>query len=144
MTNSKWTRDFFTPVAVVLLFNVTDLCGRISATYLQWPKRTAVGRYGFLIVCLLRTALIPLFMFCNARPETRKMSIYIHSDGIFCSLLAILAFSAGYLGNHALTNAPKTSEDSSSQEATSLILTALFVLGQASGSFLSYFVLGAL
>ena len=49
--------------------------------------------------------------------------------------------SVGYLGNHCLTNAPKTCDDAESQEASSLMLTATFVLGQASGSSLSYFVL---
>ena len=29
MTKSAWTRNFFTPVAVVLVFNVADLSGRI-------------------------------------------------------------------------------------------------------------------
>ena len=29
VTKSTWTRNFFTPVAVVLVFNVADLSGRI-------------------------------------------------------------------------------------------------------------------
>ena len=48
------------------------------------------------------------------------------------------------LGNHCLTNAPKTSEDASSQEATSLILTVFFVMSQASGSFFSYYIVKSL
>jgi len=140
ITKSTWTRDFFTPVAVVLVFNVADLSGRILATYCQWPKRSTFGKYGFLLFCLLRTCLIPLFMFCNAKPESRKLPLLFKSDAVFCSLLAILGFTVGYLGNICLTNAPKTSDDASSQEATSLILTAFFVFAQASGSFLSYFI----
>ena len=69
-------------------------------------------------------------------------SFFLHrSDLLFCSLLLVLAITVGYFGNHCLTNAPKTSDDAESQEATSLLLTATFVLGQASGSFLSFFVL---
>jgi len=51
-----------------------------------------------------------------------------------------MGFTVGYLGNYCLTNAPKSAEDPASQEATSLILTACFVFAQASGSFLSYFI----
>ena len=32
-----WTSQFFKPVAVVLLYNVCDLCGRTLATIFQWP-----------------------------------------------------------------------------------------------------------
>jgi len=143
MTKSTWTRNFFTPVAVVLVFNVADLCGRILATYCQWPKRSTLGKYGFLAFCLLRTCLIPLFMFCNAKPHSRTLPLIFKSDAVFCSLLAMLGFTVGYLGNHCLTNAPKTSEDASSQEATSLILTAFFVMAQASGSLYGYLILKA-
>jgi len=144
VTDTPWTRDFFTPVAVVLVFNVADLIGRVSATYFQWPKRSTVGKYGFLLFCLLRTGVIPLFMFCNAKPHSRTMSLIFKSDAVFCSLLAFLGFTVGYLGNHCLTNAPKTSEDASSQEATSLILTVFFVMSQASGSFFSYYIVKSL
>ena len=57
---------------------------------------------------------------------------YFRSDILFCGLLLILALTVGYFGNHCLTNAPKTSEDAESQEATSLLLTAVFVLGKFS------------
>jgi len=140
VTKSAWTRNFFTPVAVVLVFNVADLSGRILATYCQWPKRSTVSKYGLLLFCVLRTGLIPLFMFCNAKPESRAMPLLFKSDAVFCTLLSIMGFTVGYLGNYCLTNAPKSAEDPASQEATSLILTACFVFAQASGSFLSYFI----
>lgn len=69
------------------------------------------------------------------------LTLISRSDISFCTLVGTLALSVGYLGNHCLTNAPKTCDDAESQEASSLMLTATFVLGQASGSFLSYFVL---
>ena len=102
------------------------------------------GKFAVLAICLLRTAFVPIFMYANAKPETRSLPVLLRSDLAFCGLLALLALSVGYFGNHCLTNAPKTLEEASSQEAASLILTATFVLGQASGSFLSYFVLKAL
>lgn len=141
MSNTQWSKKFFTPVAVVLLFNVCDLIGRILSTVIAWPKRTPIGKYGFLFICMLRIGLIPLFMVCNAKPNSRTLPLILGSDISFCTLVGTLALSVGYLGNHCLTNAPKTCDDAESQEASSLMLTATFVLGQASGSFLSYFVL---
>ena len=68
-------------------------------------------------------------------------SVIFDSDTVFIALIVLLGSSVGYIGNLALIQAPKTSEMAESQEATSLILTSFFVLGQASGSFGSYFIL---
>ena len=77
MTKSQWTKNFFTPVAVVLLFNLGDLMGRTLATWFQWPKRNTFGKYGFLVICILRTLFIPLFMYTNANPDDRKLPVLI-------------------------------------------------------------------
>ena len=77
MSKTQWSKRFFTPVAVVLLFNACDLVGRILATYISWPKRTLFGKYGFLVICIIRTSLIPLFMYSNAKPDSRKLPLLI-------------------------------------------------------------------
>lgn len=77
MSNTQWSKKFFTPVAVVLLFNVCDLIGRILSTVISWPKRTPIGKYGFLGICMLRIGLIPLFMLCNAKPDSRTLPLII-------------------------------------------------------------------
>ena len=83
-------------------------------------------------------------MFCNVNPSSRHLAVLFRYDAVFCCLVFFLAFSVGYIGNMCLIMAPKMSEDPASQEATSLALTAVFVLGQASGSFLSIFLLETL
>lgn len=82
-------------------------------------------------------------MFCNVNPEARHHAVLIHPDLDFCVLVFLLSFSVGFIGNNCLTMAPKMSADPASQEATSLTLTATFVLGQATGSFMSFFILEA-
>ncbi len=82
-------------------------------------------------------------MLCNAAPHSRDhVPVMIHSDAGFCALVAFLAFSTGYVGLTCLAEAPKMSpeDEPAAREATSLVLTALLVLGQASGSFTSFFV----
>ena len=83
-------------------------------------------------------------MFTNAAPEERHFQVLIHQDSLFCIFNFILAFSGAYIGSLLLIHTPKTSEDPTSQEASSLMLTALFVLGQASGSTLSFLVVESL
>ena len=100
-------------------------------------------------------------MLCNVSPESRTLPVIIDSDVAFAVMVAALGLSAGYIGNICLTEAPKTSglseltqlreklikyihilcflqDDPTSQEATSLALTAFFVTAQASGSTLGY------
>ena len=136
-----WTEKYFTPVACILLFNVSDLTGRILATYLHWPGRSSKGQMIFFAIAILRISLIPMFMLCNGAPTARSLPVVFYSDTVFCLLIVCLGVSVGYLGNLCLIQAPKTSDMAESQEATSLLLTAFFVLGQASGSFGSFFVM---
>ena len=141
---SRWSEKYFTPVLCVLLFNVSDLTGRVLATIIQLPGRSRAGRALYLTVQILRFSFIPLFMYCNAAPDLRSLPVVFHSDAVFCCLIVLLGLTVGYIGNLTLIHAPKTSEDAESQEATSLLLTSCFVLGQASGSFGSYFIVKGL
>lgn len=77
-------------------------------------------------------------MYMNVAPDQRKLPVVIPYDSIFCICTFSMALFVGYVGNWCLTQTPKMSEDPSNQEATSLVLTALFVMGQATGSTLSY------
>jgi hypothetical protein len=77
---------------------------------------------------------------CNVSPATRHSSVLLSSDAALCILVFVLASSAGYVGNLTLMHAPKMAEGPEQQEATSLVLTALFVLGQAMGSLASVYI----
>ena len=60
-------------MACILVFNLSDLSGRILATYLQWPGRSSRGQWTFFAIVLLRLSLIPICMLCNAAPTARKL-----------------------------------------------------------------------
>lgn len=141
---NAWTDKYFTPLTCMLMANIFDLLGRTTATWLQWPKRSLKGQTTLLVVVLLRIAIIPMFMLCNVAPEVRRLPVIFYSDTVYCILIILLAFSVGYFGNLCLIHAPKTHVLAEYQEATSLILTACYVLGQATGSSLSYFILQAI
>ena len=141
---SRWTDKYFTPVACVLLFNISDLIGRTLATMIQLPGRSKSGKTIYMGLQVIRLAFIPLFMYCNSAPEARSLPVVFHSDVVFCCLIVFLGISVGYMGNITLIHAAKTSDDAESQEATSLVLTSCFVLGQATGSFGSYFIMKSL
>ena len=143
-TKGGWTEKYFGPVACVLLFNASDLTGRTLATIIQLPGRSKSGKTAYLAILLLRIGLIPLFMLCNAAPETRHLPVVLNSDVAFCSLIALLGLSVGYMGNLSLIHGPRTSDMAESQEAIGCILTGCFVLGQATGSSASYFIMKSL
>ena len=140
VNKTKWNEKYFTPVFSVLIFNFSDLTGRTLATMIQLPRSTPTGKAMYLTAQLLRLSFIPLFMFCNAAPDNRTLPVIFNSDAVFICMIVLLGLSVGYIGNLTLTLAPKTSDDAESQEATSLLLTSCFVLGQATGSLGSYFI----
>ena len=137
-TRSTWANDYFTPVSVFLLFNVGDLIGRSIANALKLPDITKRGKLIVLILSLLRAIFIPIFIFCNASPETRTLPVIFSSDADFIIITMIFALSNGYLGNICMLHGPKTVEDSVLQEETAMVLVACLVIGTGCGSFLSY------
>ena len=97
---SEWTRNFFTPVAVVLLFNLGDLVGRSLATFIVWPKKNLLGQLGVLMFCAIRVGFIPLFMYCNIAPESRTLPVAIRLAVSFHFILSPLAYNACSLVNN--------------------------------------------
>ena len=86
--DTPWTEKYFTPVACILVFNLSDLSGRILATYLQWPGRSSRGQWTFFAIVLLRLSLIPICMLCNAAPTARKLpGLNTNSTPFFSILL---------------------------------------------------------
>ena len=61
-TRTRWTSLYFTPVFSVLLYNVGDLIGRSTATWLKWPGRKAKERYALLVVTILRIGMSPWYV----------------------------------------------------------------------------------
>jgi hypothetical protein len=63
-----------------LIYNLGDVCGRVSAGFKQLIPNTPSGHRALLFFVMLRAAFTPLFLFCNVAP----------SDGNTSSMLSLL------------------------------------------------------
>lgn len=135
---SLWTERYFSLVTCFLLFNVGDYSGRILSSRLQWPQANCFGKSLLGAVTLLRTAFIPLFMYCNAAPQKRRTEVLISSDAVYIVLMCVFAISNGYLGNISMIHGPRAFESKQHQEAAAMVLVACLVLGVGLGSVISY------
>jgi equilibrative nucleoside transporter 1/2/3 len=93
----RLTTDLFAPL-VYVVFNAGDFSGR-AATSLG-PKRPPPPLAMLLAACV-RTALIPLVLFCNVNPsgaKTWNLPILIASDTMFFAVVALIGLSNGYVG----------------------------------------------
>ena len=96
--NSSWSEKYFTPVTVFLLFNVGDFVGRYLATWLKIPGRTILGKIIVLTVAIMRSAFIPLFIYCNIPPENLTKgtdNVLFKSDADFILFMALFSLSNG-------------------------------------------------
>ncbi|XP_057700753.1 equilibrative nucleoside transporter 2-like [Corythoichthys intestinalis] len=128
--NTKWD-EVFTPVCCFVVFNVMDLVGRGTPYLAQWPPRHSRL---FPCVVALRVVFIPLFMMCNI--PTTKLRLIRH-DAAFATIVAVFAFSNGYLASLCMAYAPQMVSHRDYETAGSL-MTFFLVLGLALGASLSF------
>jgi len=143
-SGDAWANIYFTPVTCFLFFNTGDYLGRILASLIKLPGRDTTGQNLTLILSSLRLLFIPLFMLCNASPETRQLPVFFATDADYYALMAMFSFSNGYLGNLCMMMGPKTSNDTVEQERIASMMVAVLVLGIGLGSGLSYPVVNLL
>ena len=94
-SGDAWANIYFTPVTCFLFFNTGDYLGRILASVIKLPGRDNTGQNLTLAFCSLRlckshfscraphvvvSVFIPLFMFCRASPQSRKLPILFDTD----------------------------------------------------------------
>ena len=140
--NSKWDTVYFTPITNFLLCSIGDSLGRILANHYQLSNNTERREKITLFLSLSRALFIPMFLFCNASPTKRTLPVVFDSDGLFIGFMALLSLGNGYLGNLCMMQGPKIEKENGDiQEKIAMILVAFLVIGQAFGSFMSYFVL---
>ena len=94
-------------VCCFLVFNLADYAGKQLAVWIQLPRPSKIGQTCLLIATILRTALIPLFMFSNVSVGNRKTEIIFLSDAYYITFMIILGVSNGYIGNIAMMFGPK-------------------------------------
>ncbi|XP_039860110.1 equilibrative nucleoside transporter 2-like [Simochromis diagramma] len=134
--NDEWG-NVFTCVCCFIVFNVMDLAGRTTPYIVQWPSKES--RW-FPAVVFSRLVFIPLVMLCNVQDS--KLTAVFRHDCAFVVIMALFAFSNGYLASLCMAYAPQLVRCKDCETAGSL-MTFFLVLGLAVGASFS-FLLGKL
>ncbi|XP_062958902.1 equilibrative nucleoside transporter 3 isoform X2 [Cynocephalus volans] len=129
-SGSPWTTKFFVPLTTFLIYNFADLCGRQITAWIQLPGPKSKVLPGLV---LLRTCLIPLFMFCNYQPRVHLRTVVFTSDIYPILFITLLGLSNGYLSTLALIYGPKIVPRELA-EATGMVMAFYVNLGLVLGS----------
>lgn len=129
-SGSLWTTKFFIPLTTFLLFNFADLCGRQVTAWIQVPGPRSKVLPGLV---LLRTCLLPLFIFCNYQPRIHLHTVVFQSDLYPVLFTSLLGLSNGYLSTLALMYGPKIVPRELA-EATGVVMSFYVCLGLVLGS----------
>lgn len=129
-TGNPWTTTYFVPLTSFLLYNVADFCGRQSTAWLQVPGPTS-RVLPALVLC--RSALVPLFMFCNYQPRDHIHTVLFTHDLYPVVFNCLLGLSNGYLGSLPMIYGPKVVPRELA-EATGVVMSFFLTLGLAVGS----------
>ncbi|XP_078284246.1 LOW QUALITY PROTEIN: equilibrative nucleoside transporter 2-like [Rhinoraja longicauda] len=99
-TEGTW-KEYFTPVACFLLFNVMDWFGRSFTAICMRPRRRGL----VLLLAIARLAFIPLFVLCNVQGRLYQTTLFPH-DAWYLGFMVAFAFSNGYLVTLCMCYAP--------------------------------------
>ncbi|XP_003745116.1 equilibrative nucleoside transporter 2 [Galendromus occidentalis] len=135
---SAVTNKLFIPLACFVVFNFSDLFGRLLAKYLPIPASQGAM---VLALSVTRILFIPLFLICNVSPGSRNLTpILLDQDWHYVLVMFLFGASNGYVTTLSLTYAAKASAPEHQEVAGSL--AAVFLgLGLALGSLSSYLTL---
>ena len=98
--DGRWSETYFLPVIVFLGFNVGDVCGRISSSFLRWPGKNLI-----LWVSIARVIFIPLLLMCNLQP--RAIAVWFTSDIFALVLIFLFGWSNGHILSLSVSYAPQ-------------------------------------
>ncbi|XP_033479483.2 equilibrative nucleoside transporter 2-like [Epinephelus lanceolatus] len=134
--NAAWEK-VFTCVCCFIVFNVMDVVGRSAPSLGQWPSKDSLL---FPAAVLSRLVFIPLLMLCNV--HNSRLTVLFSHDCAFVTIIALFAFTNGYLASLCMAYAPQLVRCKDCETAGSL-MTFFLVLGLAIGASFS-FLLGKL
>uniref|UniRef100_A0A671PIW5 Equilibrative nucleoside transporter 3-like n=1 Tax=Sinocyclocheilus anshuiensis TaxID=1608454 RepID=A0A671PIW5_9TELE len=129
-SGSPWATTYFVPLTSFLLYNVADFCGRQVTAWLQVPGPTS-RMLPLLVVS--RSALVPLFMFCNYQPRYHLHSVFFAHDLFPVVFVCLLGISNGYLGTLPMIYGPKVVPRELAEPA-GVVMSFFLTLGLAVGS----------
>ncbi|XP_066548891.1 equilibrative nucleoside transporter 3 isoform X2 [Amia ocellicauda] len=129
-SGSPWTGKYFVPLTSFLLYNMADFCGRQATAWVQAPG----PRSRLLpVLVLLRTLLVPLFVFCNYQPRGRLHTVLFAQDAYPVVFISLLGLSNGYLGTLPMIYGPKVVPRELAEPA-GVLMSFFLTLGLATGS----------
>ncbi|KAF4105468.1 equilibrative nucleoside transporter 3 [Onychostoma macrolepis] len=129
-SGNPWATTYFVPLTSFLLYNVADFCGRQVTAWLQAPGPTS-RMLPLLVVS--RTALVPLFMFCNYQPRYHLHNVFFAHDLFPVVFVCLLGISNGYLGTLPMIYGPKVVPRELAEPA-GVVMSFFLTLGLAVGS----------
>ncbi|XP_075425969.1 equilibrative nucleoside transporter 2 isoform X2 [Ascaphus truei] len=132
-TDAETWREFFTPVACFLVFNLMDWAGRSATSYVLWPGPDSKC---LPLLVSARLIFVPLFMLCNV-PVRHFLPILFPSDAWFIIFMILFSFTNGYFVSLTMCLAPKKVLPHES-EMTGAIMTFFLALGLSVGAGLSF------
>lgn len=112
------------------MHNFADLCGRQITAWIQVPGPRSKVLLGLV---LLRTCLVPLFVFCNYHPRIHLRTVVFQSDIYPVLFISLLGLSNGYLSTLALIYGPKIVPRELA-EATGVVMSFYVCVGLVLGS----------
>ena len=88
---------------------------------------------------LFRFVFLPLFLFCNIRPEGRALTwVAFESDTAYIVIMMLFSISNGYVGSICMMSGPQLVKGEEALTAANMMVACLG-LGLGLGSFLSNF-----
>ncbi|XP_060710280.1 equilibrative nucleoside transporter 3 [Hemiscyllium ocellatum] len=135
-SGSVWTTKYFVPLTCFLLYNLADWAGRQITAWIQvpGPKSKALP-----VLVLLRTAFLPLFIFCNYQPRDHLHIVFFDRDFYPAIFTSALGLTNGYLGTLPMIYGPKIVPKELA-EPTGVVMSFFLTLGLAAGSAFSVLV----
>ncbi|MBN3326696.1 S29A3 protein, partial [Atractosteus spatula] len=135
-SGSPWTNEYFVPLTSFFLYNAADFCGRQATAWVQVP-----GPRSRLLpsLVLLRTVLVPLFMFCNYQPRDHLQTVFFARDVYPVVFISLLGLTNGYLGTLPMIYGPKVVRRDL-VEAAGVVMSFFLMLGLAIGSAFSVLI----
>jgi len=130
-----WSDCLFIPLMCFLVFNTSDLIGRLITQWIIWPR----NKHIILILTISRIMFIPLFLMCNHKGSTNE-TILLKSDIYPIVFNTLMGLSNGYLATVCMIVAPQ-SVDSNNTERASTIMSFFLSSGLTIGASFSLVML---
>lgn len=133
---SPWDGRFFTTIVCFCLFNLSDMVGRIVASLVPLPDRKSPFLF---TISLLRWALIPLLMLCNAQPRSH-LPVYFGNETFVVIYVVLLGLSNGYVLMVSIANTAADLEPHM-HESNGFVFTLVMGISVVLGSLSSNIIL---